>query len=66
MLWIDEQVVEVFSGKEEFWTKMDDVRTQLDEMSKNVHALQVLNARIFDQVARVAESGGFDPCLLLH
>ena len=62
-----EQVVELFSGEKEFLTKMDELRTQLDEMSETNDALRVQISRIWDQVGdRVAESGRFDPCLLLN
>ena len=59
-------MVEVFSGKEEFLTKMDELRTQLDQRSKKIDALWVLKSRILDQIEdRFAEAGGIDPCLLL-
>ena len=57
--WIDEQVVEVLSGKEEFLTKLVEVRTQLDEMSKNIQALLVQKSGVLDHIGdRIAESGG--------
>ena len=65
--WIDKQMVEVFSGKEEFLTKMDELRTQLDQPSKKIDALWVHKARILDQIEdRFAEGGCFDPCLFLN
>ena len=49
------------------WSKIDELRTQVDEMSKKMNALRVQKSRNSDQVGdRVAESGGFDPCLLLN
>ena len=63
--WIDEQIEDMFSSKEEFLTKMDELRTQLDERSKKDDAFWVQKSRILGQIEdHVAEGGGFDPCLL--
>ena len=50
--WIDEQVVEVFSGKEEFLTQTHELKMQTHGGCRN----QGSRAR--------SESGWFDPCLL--
>ena len=61
------QVVEVFSGKEELLIQTHELKMQLAEMSKIIVALWVQKSRTLGQVGdRVAESGGFDPCLPLN
>ena len=47
----------VFSGTEEFLSKIDELRTQVDEMSKKIGALWDQKSRILDQVGdRVADN----------
>ena len=58
---------DMFTGKEEFLTKTHELRMQLDERSKKIHAWRDQKSGILGQVGdRVAESGGFDPCLFLN
>ena len=57
----------MYSRKEEFLTKKHELGMQFDECAKKIGALLEQKSGILGQVGdRVAESGGFDPCLLLN
>ena len=59
--WIDEQIVKVFSSKEGFLTKMDELRTQLDKVSKKIDAPRI---RIKDlRPDRTSLCGEFPCCM---
>ena len=57
----------MFSGKEKCLTEIHELGMQPDGCCKEIHALQEQKSGIWGQVGgRVAESGGFDPCLLVN
>ena len=65
---IQRKYFDMFSGQEEFLTKIHELRMQLDAHFKTLDVLRVrkTKTRVLDQVENlVAESGRFDPCLFL-